>query len=162
MAPFWTGLLVSAVAIQRPDLFGAALPRAGVHDMLRYQHFTLGPQWAGEYGLSDDPEQFRTLLAYSPLHNATRARYPAFLITAADHDDRVVPAHSYKLAAALQHAQSGPAPILIHVDRESGHSGVSGRSRKLDALADRYAFLVRALDIDTRSTSTARTTSGSR
>jgi prolyl oligopeptidase len=140
------GLLVGACLTQRPDLFGAALPAVGVLDMLRYHRFTIGWAWAGDYGTSDDPDQFRGLLAYSPLHNVkSGTAYPPTLITTADHDDRVVPAHSYKFTAALQAAQAGPAPILIRVDTRAGHGAGKPTAMRIEEEADRWAFLVREL-----------------
>ncbi len=142
------GLLVGAALTQHPELFGAALPAVGVMDMLRYQKFTIGWAWAPEYGVSDDPRQFRYLLAYSPLHNIhTGTRYPATLITTADHDDRVVPAHSYKFAAALQAAQGGDAPILLSVETSAGHGGGKPISKQVDESADWLAFLVKTLGV---------------
>jgi prolyl oligopeptidase len=138
------GLLVGAVLVQRPDLFGAAIPEVGVMDMLRYHKFTIGHAWAGEYGASDDPAAFRWLHRYSPLHNVKMgAKYPATLLLTGDHDDRVVPAHSYKLTAALQTAQAGNAPILIRVQTRTGHGAGKPLALQLDELADTYAFLVR-------------------
>ena len=137
------GLLVGACITQRPELFGAALPAVGVHDMLRYHRFTVGWNWAEEYGSSDDAAMFRTLHAYSPLHNVRAGtRYPATLVTAADHDDRVVPSHSYKFAAALQAAQAGSAPILLRVETEAGHGGTTPTKKRIEEEADRLAFLV--------------------
>src|SRR5438445_9577089 len=116
------GLLVGASITQRPDLFGAALPAVGVMDMLRFHKFTIGWAWVDDYGSSDDPEQFRALRAYSPLHNLKPGTcYPPTLITTADHDDRVVPAHSFKFAAALQAAQSCANPVLIRIETKAGH-----------------------------------------
>ena len=116
------GLLVGAVLNQRPDLFGAALPSTGVMDMLRFHRFTIGWAWVSDYGSAEDPDQFRTLYAYSPLHNIRPGtRYPATLVLTADYDDRVIPGHSFKYAAALQAAQAGPAPILIRVETRAGH-----------------------------------------
>jgi prolyl oligopeptidase len=143
------GLLVGAAITQRPDLFAAALPEAGVLDMLRVQKFTIGAGLASETGLSDRSEAaFRTLLAYSPLHNVRAGtRYPAVLVTTGDHDDRVFPAHSYKFAAALQRAQAGDAPILLRVEANAGHDdGTTGSA--YDTVADRFAFLVRALEVN--------------
>ncbi|MEA2718719.1 MAG: prolyl oligopeptidase [Candidatus Eremiobacteraeota bacterium] len=140
------GLMVGAVVTQRPDLFGAALPNAAVLDMLRFQKFDFGAGMSTETGSSDQSEaMFRVLYAYSPLHNVRAGtRYPAMLITTGDHDDRVLPAHSYKFAAALQQAQGGDAPILLRVTENAGHdyaaAGTAG-----ERLADRYAFLVKAL-----------------
>jgi prolyl oligopeptidase len=116
------GLLVGACMNQRPDLFGAAVPAVGVMDMLRFHKFTIGWSWVSDYGSPDNPEDFKVLLAYSPYHNIkSGVVYPATLITTADHDDRVVPGHSYKYAAALQAAQGGSAPILIRIDVRAGH-----------------------------------------
>jgi prolyl oligopeptidase len=116
------GLLVGATLNQRPDLFGAALPAVGVMDMLRFQKFTIGWAWVPDYGSSENPEEFKSLYSYSPLHNIKPGtKYPATLITTADHDDRVVPAHSFKYAATLQAAQGGDAPILIRIETKAGH-----------------------------------------
>ncbi len=140
------GLLVGACLVQRPDLFGAALPAVGVMDMLRYHRFTIGWAWASDYGTSDDPALFRTLLAYSPLHNVTPGTaYPPTLLTTGDHDDRVVPAHSFKFAAALQAAQAGPAPILIRIETRAGHGAGKPRAMRLDEAADVWAFAARSL-----------------
>jgi prolyl oligopeptidase len=140
------GLLVGAVMTQRPELFGAALPAVGVLDMLRFHKFTIGWAWTSDYGSPDDPTQYKTLRAYSPLHNLKPGtRYPATLITTADHDDRVVPAHSFKFAAALQAAQAGPAPVLIRIETRAGHGAGKPTSKRIEEAADRYAFLVRAL-----------------
>jgi prolyl oligopeptidase len=137
------GLLVGAVLTQRPDLFGAAVAGVGVLDMLRYQDFTVGSGWAGDYGLSSDsPEMFTYLLGYSPLHNVeSGVSYPATLITTADHDDRVVPAHSYKFAATLQADSVGQAPIVIRIDAKAGHGGGSGLAQTIDLWSDELAFL---------------------
>ncbi len=143
------GTLVGACMTQRPDLFGAALPAAGVLDMIRYTKFTIGWAWASDFGSPDDPEEFRSLLAYSPLHNVrSGTAYPATLITTADHDDRVVPAHSYKFAAALQAAQGGAAPILIRIETEAGHGAGLPTSKQIEEAADRWAFLVRVLGME--------------
>jgi prolyl oligopeptidase len=143
------GLLVGACITQRPELFGAALPAVGVLDMLRYQRFTIGWAWASDYGSSDDPDEARTLLAYSPYHNVrVGTRYPATLMTTGDHDDRVFPAHSFKFAAALQHAQAGEAPILLRVDVKAGHGAGKPTAKLIDEVADRYAFLVATLGMD--------------
>ncbi len=142
------GLLVGACLNQRPDLFGAALPAVGVMDMLRYHLFTIGWAWASDYGTSDDPKLFPVLHAYSPLHNVKPGtRYPATFITTADHDDRVVPGHSFKYAAALQEAQAGDAPILIRIETRAGHAAGKSLTQSIEETADRYAFLVRALDM---------------
>jgi prolyl oligopeptidase len=140
------GLLVGACLTQRPDLFGAALPGVGVLDMLRYHRFTIGWAWASDYGTSDDPAAFEYLRRYSPLHNVRDgAQYPATLITTADHDDRVVPAHSFKFAAALQHAQAGPAPILIRIETRAGHGPGKPTAMQIEQTADEWAFLAGAL-----------------
>ena len=140
------GLLVGAVMTQRPELFGAALPAVGVLDMLRFQKFTIGWAWVSDYGSSDDPQQFKALLAYSPLHNLRPGiRYPATLITTADHDDRVVPAHSFKFAAALQAAQSGTAPVLIRIETRAGHGAGKPTGKVIEEVADLWGFLVHVL-----------------
>ncbi|MBV9848076.1 MAG: S9 family peptidase [Armatimonadetes bacterium] len=140
------GLLVGACLTQRPDLFGAALPAVGVLDMLRFHQFTIGWAWTTDYGSADDPEQFAALLAYSPLHNIRSGTcYPATLITTADHDDRVVPAHSFKFAAALQAAQAGTSPILIRIETQAGHGGGKPTAKAIEEAADRWAFLTAAL-----------------
>lgn len=142
------GLLVGAAMTQRPELFGAALPAVGVMDMLRFHKFTIGWAWVSEYGSADDAAQFPALLAYSPLHNLHPGRrYPATLITTADHDDRVVPGHSFKFAAALQAAQAGPAPVLIRIETKAGHGAGKPVTKMIDEQADRWAFLVRVLGV---------------
>ena len=134
---------------QRPELFGAALPAVGVLDMLRFQKFTIGWAWVSDYGSSEDPNQFKALLAYSPLHNLRRgARYPPTLITTADHDDRVVPAHSYKFAAALQDAQAGDAPVLIRIETQAGHGAGKPTRKVIEEVADQWGFLVHTLKMD--------------
>jgi len=140
------GLLVGAVMEQRPELFGAALPAVGVMDMLRFQKFTIGWAWTSDYGSSDDPKQFAYLRAYSPYHNLKPGtKYPATLVTTADHDDRVVPGHSFKFAAALQAAQAGPAPVLIRIETNAGHGAGKPTSKRIEEAADRFAFLVKNL-----------------
>jgi prolyl oligopeptidase len=144
------GLLVGVVMNQRPDLFRAAVPQVGVMDMLRFQKFTIGWNWIADYGSSDDPEEFQTLYRYSPLHNIVPGmKYPATLITTADHDDRVVPAHSFKYAATLQAAASPANPALIRIDTQSGH-GASNTSKALDTAADIYSFLMYNLAVQAR------------
>jgi prolyl oligopeptidase len=141
------GLMVGAVVTQRPELFAAAIPSAAPLDMLRFQKFNAGAADADEIGASDQSEaMFRVLYAYSPVHNVRDGtRYPAMLILTGDHDDRVFPAHSYKFAAALQHAQAGDAPILLDVAANAGHDyGVAGTA--VDRTADRFAFLVKTLN----------------
>ncbi len=140
------GLLIGAVLNQRPDLFGAALPAVGVMDMLRFHLFTIGWAWKSDYGSSETKEGFETLIKYSPLHNIRPGtRYPAVLVTTADHDDRVVPLHSFKYAAALQAAQAGPAPILIRIETRAGHGAGKPTDKQIEEAADRYAFLVKNL-----------------
>ena len=141
------GLLVGACLNQRPDLFGAAMPAVGVMDMLRFNKFTAGAGWVGEFGSPDDPEDFKTLLAYSPLHNIRKTAYPATLITTSDHDDRVVPGHSFKYAATLQASQQGAAPILIRIETRAGHGAGKPTSKTIDEFADRWAFLIKALNL---------------
>ena len=142
------GLLVGAVANQRPELFGAVVQQAGVMDMLRFQKFTIGWNWIPDYGSAEANEaEFRALRAYSPIHNVRAGtHYPATLITTADHDDRVVPAHSFKYAAALQAAQGGAAPILIRIDTQSGH-GASNTTKALEQTTDIDAFLFATLGV---------------
>jgi len=141
------GLLVGACLTQRPDLFGAALPAVGVMDMLRFHKFTIGWAWVDDFGSADHPEQFRALHAYSPLHNLKPGtHYPATMVTTADHDDRVVPAHSFKFAAALQAAQGGDAPVLIRIETKAGHGAGKPTAKLIEEAADRWAFLVKTLD----------------
>ena len=143
------GLLVGATMLQRPELFGAAIPGVGVMDMLRYHLFTIGRFWAGDYGTSDNEEQFHALRAYSPVHNCEAGvEYPATLVVTADHDDRVVPAHSFKFAAALQAAQGGDDPVMIRIETRAGHGGGMPTSMKIEQSADEFAFLARALNMD--------------
>lgn len=140
------GLLVGACMTQRPELFGAALPAVGVMDMLRFHKFTIGWAWCSDYGSSENSEEFKALYAYSPLHNLKPAAYPATMISTADHDDRVVPAHSFKFAAALQAAHQGEKPVLIRIETKAGHGAGKPTSKIIEELADEWAFLVRALD----------------
>jgi len=141
------GLLVGACMTQRPDLFGACLPAVGVMDMLRFNKFTIGWAWQSDYGNPDKPDDFEYIYKYSPLHNITAGtQYPATLVTTADHDDRVVPAHSFKFTAALQAAQAGPAPILIRIETQAGHGTVT-TEKIIEQQADKWAFLVKALNI---------------
>jgi len=142
------GLLVGACMTKRPDLFGACLPSVGVMDMLRFNKFTIGWAWESDYGSPQNPEEFKVLYSYSPYHNIKdNVSYPATLITTADHDDRVVPAHSYKFAARLQAAQKGEAPVLIRIETKAGHGGGKPTTKRIDEAADIIAFLVRALRI---------------
>jgi prolyl oligopeptidase len=140
------GLLVGATITQHPELLGAAVAEVGVMDMLRFHQFTIGWGWTSDYGSVDDPEQFRTLLGYSPLHNVrSGVAYPATLVTTGDHDDRVVPGHSFKFTAALQAAQAGDAPIVIRIDTDAGHGAGKPVSKLIDERADVLAFLELAL-----------------
>ncbi|UBF28205.1 prolyl oligopeptidase family serine peptidase [Kovacikia minuta CCNUW1] len=142
------GLLVGACMTQRPELFGAALPAVGVMDMLRFHKFTIGWAWTAEYGSPDDPEEFKALYAYSPLHNLKPGTaYPATLITTADHDDRVVPAHSFKFAVALQAAHKGTAPVLIRIETKAGHGAGKPTTKLIEEASDRWAFLVKVLGV---------------
>jgi len=142
------GLLVGACMTQRPELFGAALPAVGVMDMLRFHKFTIGWAWIAEYGSPDNPEEFKALYAYSPLHNLKPGTaYPATLITTADHDDRVVPAHSFKFAAALQAAHKGTAPVLIRIETKAGHGAGKPTTKIIEEASDRWAFLVKTLNM---------------
>lgn len=136
------GLLVGAVMTQRPELFRVALPAVGVLDMLRYHKFTAGAGWAYDYGTADDsPEMFRYLLAYSPVHNVREGKeYPATLVTTGDHDDRVVPAHSFKFAAHLQAKQTGPDPVLIRIETKAGHGAGTPVSKTIEQYSDIYSF----------------------
>ncbi len=142
------GLLVGACLTQRPDLFGAALPNVGVMDMLRFQKFTIGWAWTSDYGSADKPEDFPFLYAYSPLHHIAKGCcYPPTLITTGDHDDRVVPAHSFKFAATLQAAQSCDKPTLIRIETKAGHGAGKPTTKVIDEITDRWAFLVKELGI---------------
>jgi prolyl oligopeptidase len=140
------GLLVGAAITQRPDLFAAAIPGVGVMDMLRFHKFTIGWAWVSDYGSADDPNEFKALHAYSPLHNLkSGTRYPATLIHTADHDDRVVPGHSYKFAAAMQAAQAGENPVLIRVEVKAGHGAGKPTSKLIEEWVDLWGFLVKNL-----------------
>ncbi|MGI9114801.1 MAG: S9 family peptidase [Chthoniobacterales bacterium] len=144
------GLLVGACLTQRPDLYGAALPAVGVMDMLRFQKFTIGWAWASDYGSSDDPADFPFIYAYSPLqHIKPGCCYPPTLITTADHDDRVVPAHSFKFAATLQAAQGCDKPVLIRIETKAGHGAGKPTTKVIEETADRWAFLVKTLGMKT-------------
>jgi prolyl oligopeptidase len=140
------GLLVGACMTQRPDLFGACLPDVGVMDMLRFHKFTIGWAWTSDYGSPEDREHFEALLSYSPYHNVREGTsYPPTLVTTADHDDRVFPAHSFKFTAALQHAHRGNAPVLIRVEKRAGHGALTPVSKRIDTAADKWAFLIKEL-----------------
>jgi prolyl oligopeptidase len=143
------GLLIGACITQRPDLFGATLPEVGVMDMLRFQKFTIGWAWTSDYGSSDNPDEFKALYAYSPLHNLKpRTKYPPTLITTSDHDDRVVPGHSFKFAATIQADQAGPAPVLIRVETKAGHGAGKPISKQVDEAADLWAFVAHNLNMN--------------
>jgi prolyl oligopeptidase len=134
------GLLIGAAITQRPDLFKVALPGVGVLDMLRYHKFTIGYKWATDYGTSDSLEHFNNLVKYSPLHNVKDIEYPATMVYTADHDDRVVPAHSFKFIATLQEHQKGQAPVLIRIDVDAGHGAGKPVSKQIDEFTDLWAF----------------------
>ena len=154
------GLLIGAVMNQRPDLFGVAIPQVGVMDMLRFDKFTIGFNWRADYGSSDDPEEFKALYAYSPLHNIKPGvRYPPTLITTADHDDRVVPAHSFKYAATLQEKAARQTPILIRIDTDSGH-GASSLTKALETTGDIYSFIMFNLHVTPDVRPSSGTTGG--
>ncbi len=142
------GLLVGAVEVQRPELFGACIPIVGVLDMLRFHQFTAGQFWRDEYGNVEDEEEFKALHAYSPYHNAKPGDYPATLIMTADTDDRVVPMHSFKFGAALQHAQQGDEPILLRIETRAGHGGGTPVKKLIEIAADRLAFLAATLKLN--------------
>jgi prolyl oligopeptidase len=139
------GLLTAACMVQRPDLYGAVIVGVGVLDMLRFHKFTIGWGWTSDYGSPDDPADFQAIYAYSPYHNLKPGTaYPPVLITTADHDDRVVPGHSFKFAAALQRDNPGPHPALIRIETRAGHGGGKPVSKKIDETADEFAFLLNA------------------
>ena len=145
------GLLVGAAMTQRPELFKVAIPQVGVLDMLRYHQFTIGYAWATEYGRSDNPKDFEYLYKYSPLHNLKKSvRYPATLITTADHDDRVVPAHSFKFAAALQEANNGENPSLIRIETKAGHGAGKPTSKQIEEATDIWSFTMYNLNMPFR------------
>jgi prolyl oligopeptidase len=142
------GLLVGACITQRPELFGAALPAVGVMDMLRFHKFTIGWAWVSDYGSAEDPEQFEVLYGYSPLHKIKKGvEYPPTLVTTADHDDRVVPGHSFKFIAALQAAQDGDSPVLIRIQTKAGHGFGKPTSMLIEEQTDIFAFLVKVLNM---------------
>jgi len=145
------GLLIGAVTEQRPDLFAAVIPQVGVMDMLRFRDFTVGKGWESDYGSVDQPEEFRALLAYSPYHNVKAGvNYPPMLILTGDHDDRVYPAHSFKFAAAMQHADPDGKPILIRIDLRAGHGSGKPTAKLIEEFADIYAFILHAMGEDAR------------
>ena len=135
------GLLVGAVMNQRPDLFAAALPGVGVMDMLRFQKFTIGWNWIADYGSSENAEEFKALYAYSPIQNIKTQNYPATMVYTSDHDDRVVPAHSFKYAATLQEKNTSKNPTIIRIETNSGH-GASNTAKAIELTADMYAFVL--------------------
>jgi prolyl oligopeptidase len=136
------GLLVGAVMTQRPELFGAALPAVGVMDMLRFHKFTAGRFWTDDYGSADNADEFKALYAYSPYHNIRKGTdYPATLVTTADTDDRVVPGHSFKFAAALQEAHTGLDPVLIRIETRAGHGAGKPITKSIEEIADLWSFL---------------------
>jgi prolyl oligopeptidase len=135
------GLLIGAVMTQRPDLAKVAIPTVGVLDMLRYHKFTIGWAWASDYGLSDNKEEFECLIKYSPLHNVKETEYPATLVTTGDHDDRVVPAHSFKFIATLQEKQKGDNPVLVRIDTNAGHGAGKPTSKQIDEYGDIWSFV---------------------
>jgi prolyl oligopeptidase len=142
------GLLVGACVTQRPDLFGATLPEVGVMDMLRFHKFTIGWAWTSDYGSSDNSDDFKALYAYSPLHNLKPGtKYPPTLIATSDHDDRVVPGHSFKFAATMQADQAGPAPVLIRIEVKAGHGAGKSIQKLIDETADTWAFLAHNLNM---------------
>ena len=147
------GLLVGAVMTQRPELFGACLPAVGVMDMLRFHKFTEGRLWIDDYGSADDPAQFRALRAYSPYHNVRPGtHFPPTLVTTADTDDRVVPGHSFKFAAALQHAQAGGAAVLLRVSTRAGHGAGKPTTKRIEEISDEWAFLLKSLRMELPAT----------
>jgi prolyl oligopeptidase len=153
------GLLVGTVITQNPELFAAALPEVGVLDMMRFEDFTIGHAWTSDYGSKKNEREFKVLLGYSPYHNVRDGWcYPATMIMTADHDDRVVPAHSFKFAAALQHGigKDCPNPALIRVETRAGHGAGKPTAKIIEEAADRWAFLVRALKMDVNLTPSAK------
>ena len=142
------GLLVGACMTQRPDLYGACLPAVGVMDMLRFHKFTIGWAWTSDYGSSENESEFKALYAYSPYHNLKpKTAYPPTMVTTGDHDDRVVPAHSFKFAARLQEVHTGPNPVLIRIDVKAGHGAGKPVSKQIEERADQLAFLARQFDV---------------
>jgi len=141
------GLLVGAVINQRPELFAAAVPMVGVMDMLRFHKFTIGRYWTVDYGSSEDPEQFEYLYRYSPLHNISAQKdYPAVLVTTGDHDDRVVPAHSFKYIATLQEKYKGDNPVMIRINTDAGHGAGKPTAKLIEEYSDIWAFIFENLD----------------
>jgi prolyl oligopeptidase len=142
------GLLIGAVEEQRPDIAAAAIAQVGVMDMLRFRQFTVGKAWESDYGTVDNPAEFRALYAYSPYHNVRAGvKYPATLIMTGDHDDRVFPAHSFKFAAAMQHADPQGQPILLRVETRAGHGAGMPTAKIIEEVVDMYAFIFKAFGI---------------
>jgi prolyl oligopeptidase len=134
---------------QRPELFGACLPAVGVMDMLRFHKFTIGWAWKSDYGSSENEAEFKALYAYSPYHNLKPGvQYPATLVTTADHDDRVVPAHSFKFAARLQEVHRGPNPVLIRIEAKAGHGAGKPVSKQIEERADQLGFLAKQFGME--------------
>ncbi|MFB6306036.1 MAG: prolyl oligopeptidase family serine peptidase [Flavobacteriales bacterium] len=145
------GLLVGACMTQRPDLFAVAIPRVGVMDMLRYHKFTAGAGWVPEYGSSESPKHFKNLYSYSPLHNIKKGeKYPATLVMTADHDDRVVPAHSFKFISALQEKHAGKDPVLIRIETRAGHGAGKPTSKIIEENRDKWTFIFENLGVGKR------------
>ncbi len=145
------GLLVGACMTQRPDLFGACLPAVGVMDMLRFNQFTIGWAWESDYGSPKNADEFKALFAYSPYHNLKPGtKYPATMVTTADHDDRVVPAHSFKFAARLQEAHAGDAPVLIRIETKAGHGAGKPTAKVIEEVADQWGFLTKVLGMNVK------------
>jgi prolyl oligopeptidase len=143
------GLLVGAVTNQRPDLFKVSLAHVGVMDMLRYQHFTIGRAWSSDYGLCEDSTMFNYLYKYSPIHNISKtANYPAIMVLTADHDDRVVPAHSFKYIATLQEKYKGENPVIIRIDTQAGHGAGKPVAKTIDEAADIYSFVYKNMGLN--------------
>jgi prolyl oligopeptidase len=152
---------VGAVEEQRADLFAAALPHVGVLDVLRFREFTVGQAWEAEYGTVDNPEEFKAMLAYSPLQNVRAGvNYPATLVMTGDHDDRVFPAHSFKFAAAMQHADPKGNPILIRIETRAGHGMGKPLLKSIEETADAFAFILRAFGRPNDSGSGSRRRAG--
>jgi prolyl oligopeptidase len=149
------GLLIGAVMTQRPDLMKVALPGVGVLDMLRYHKFTIGAAWATDYGRSDNKEQFDCLMKYSPLHNVKEVEYPATMIMTGDHDDRVVPAHSFKFAATVQAKTKGNNPVLIRIDQKAGHGAGKPTTKQIEEWADVWSFVFYNLGMEIKNNAAA-------
>lgn len=143
------GLLVGAVTNQRPELFQVALPAVGVMDMLRFHLFTIGRAWSADYGLSENKEEFQALVKYSPVHNiSSEKKYPAVLVTTADHDDRVVPAHSFKYISTLQEKYKGSNPVMIRIETKAGHGAGKPTSKQIEEAADLFSFTYKNMNIN--------------